>query len=431
MAQGSTVSRASWTIIDQGIVSLGNFVLAVTLARLLTPLDYGTYSLLVGAFFALQLATTSLVFYPLSVRIPTVDPDEQRGLSSASLVLSAGVCLPLGILIALAVIYFGRADILLPATLAFFLWQMQETLRRCLLSQFRHKAAVLGDAVSYIGQAVVFVAVVWLGHASLYSALLSMAATSAVAILIQAIQVGLIPPQTKHILSLFGEARSIGGWSLASNLMTVLRHQIPSWFLAVTEGAMAVATYQAVVNIVNVTNPMVFGLCNIIPQTAAAARPKGLQAAWHASRQYGLLGMPPTFGYYFLALIVPQVVLQIFYGSGSAYADQTYAARLLLLAWCLSYVGDVICAYLFGIVFASHALVVNAFGTVAVAALALPLSAAFGVPGACIAVLAANGARAAGAVFSLRRILAGDTRPLIDVEGLARDIRSGMRHVIR
>ena len=61
--------RASWTLVDQCVVSLGNFALNVQLARGLAVAEYGKFALFLGAIFALRCFDYSLISYPLSVRL--------------------------------------------------------------------------------------------------------------------------------------------------------------------------------------------------------------------------------------------------------------------------------------------------------------------------------------------------------------------------
>ena len=49
-----TIHRASWTLIDQGVVSFGNFLLNVLLARTLVEEEYGEFALFLGAIFILR-----------------------------------------------------------------------------------------------------------------------------------------------------------------------------------------------------------------------------------------------------------------------------------------------------------------------------------------------------------------------------------------
>ena len=68
--------RASWTLVDQCVVSLGNFALNVQLARDLAVADYGKFALFLGAIFVLRCFDYSLISYPLSVRLHSAPRDE-------------------------------------------------------------------------------------------------------------------------------------------------------------------------------------------------------------------------------------------------------------------------------------------------------------------------------------------------------------------
>jgi O-antigen/teichoic acid export membrane protein len=43
------IERASWTLVDQGVLSFGNFLLNVLLARTVSQEDYGEVALFLGA----------------------------------------------------------------------------------------------------------------------------------------------------------------------------------------------------------------------------------------------------------------------------------------------------------------------------------------------------------------------------------------------
>ena len=80
---------------------------------------------------------------------------------------------------------------------------------------------------------------------------------------------------------------AIGSWSLLNNVVSLLRIQILPWTLAAVGGTAAAASFQAALNVVNLTNPVILGLCNVIPQTAARAQQSGGNAeAWRAARVY-------------------------------------------------------------------------------------------------------------------------------------------------
>ena len=154
--------RGSWTLVDQCVVSLGNFALNVQLARDLAVADYGKFALFLGAIFALRCFDYSLISYPLSVRLHSAHRDEHAGLMANSALLAGALGFVLLLLLALGIQLLGGGDIL-PAASCYLAWQAQETMRRCLLANFRYRAAVAGDAVSFIGQAVAIAVLAWAG----------------------------------------------------------------------------------------------------------------------------------------------------------------------------------------------------------------------------------------------------------------------------
>src|SRR3954469_12892194 len=60
-------SRGIWAIADQGIVSLGNFLTTIILARTFGPEVYGVWSIIFGFMLFLNNLHASLIIYPLTV----------------------------------------------------------------------------------------------------------------------------------------------------------------------------------------------------------------------------------------------------------------------------------------------------------------------------------------------------------------------------
>ena len=401
------VHRASWTLVDQGLVSLGAFLVNVQLARQLTTEDYGTFALLFGGFLTLQLFNSSLLLYPMSIRLPVMHDTGKKQLQSATVLLVAGFSIPLSCVLALALYLLSRGDLILPALAAFLCWQMQETMRRGLLAEFRYSTAVVGDATAYYGQVAAIATLSATGELTLAHALEVMAGGYAVGAIIQAVQNRFSFRDVANLRQTAIEFCSIGSWSLLNNVVSALRIQIPPWTLAAAGGGAAAASFQAALNIVNLTNPVILGLCNVIPQTAARAQQSGGNAeAWRAARVYIWMGVPPILGYYAVVLIAPALFLRIFYGAGSPYLALTFDLQILALAWAIGYATDMTCSYLHGVNGARLALFINMFGMIAVAMMALPLIQTYGLTAGCIALLGANLVRLAASYHIQRRITA-------------------------
>ena len=177
MSGNHFIERASWTLVDQCVVSGGNFLLMVLLARSLSEEDYGEFALFLGAIFLLRTIDYSFISYPLSVRLCVANDDERARLLGNTVVLTVALSLVLVMLMALGTTLLERDNILLPACLCYLCWQAQETSRRFLLADFRYREAVHGDGVAYVGQVLLIAVLLWIDTITLSSSLYVMSAT--------------------------------------------------------------------------------------------------------------------------------------------------------------------------------------------------------------------------------------------------------------
>ena len=140
------------------------------LARTLSEEDYGEFALFLGAIFILRAIDYSLISYPLSVRLCVASDEEHAGLLGNTIRLAAALGLVLVVTMALGATLLEGGNIVLPAGLCFLCWQAQETSRRCLLADFRYRAAVPGDGIAFVGQALLIALVAWLDGITLPAA---------------------------------------------------------------------------------------------------------------------------------------------------------------------------------------------------------------------------------------------------------------------
>ena len=136
-------------------------------------------------------------------------------------------------------------NILLPACLCFLCWQAQETSRRCLLADFRYRAAVAGDGTAYVGQVLLIVLLAWLDDITLPSALYMMSATFAIGALVHASKLRFAWPDFTETRLLAREYFSVGKWSLVNYRARALSRQLFPWVLAGAAGTAATASLQA------------------------------------------------------------------------------------------------------------------------------------------------------------------------------------------
>jgi O-antigen/teichoic acid export membrane protein len=399
---------ASWTLADQAVVSLGAFLANVLLARRLPAPDYGAYSLLLGGFLTLQLFVSSLVLYPMSVRRSVLGGDDCARLMGVSLILAGGACVPLCAVLAVALSALGRADLLIPALACFLLSQLQQAARMGLLAEMRHHTALGGDTICYPGQVGAIAALGALDALTLTNALYGMAAMYGLAAAVQLGQLRIIFRRPLNIVGAVKDFWSIGGWSLGNNVVSILRVQVLLWMLAVYYGPATTGLLQAALNVVGVVNPIILGLCNVIPQTAARAQNQGKAHAWHAARPYAFVGFPPIVIFFGVLMAAPEIFLSAIYGPSWPYQEIVTAVRLLAIAGMVGYAAEMICSYLHGVDATKLAFVVNSVSTIAAAVAAPPLVLSLGLNGACLALVLASGARIAASQMILARMLADD-----------------------
>ena len=275
-----SLSRAGWTVADQLVVSLGNFLVNVQLARALPASEYGIFALLLGATFLIQSINVALLIYPLSMRVAASPGERDAGLTSSTLVMVAASNVVLALVLAAAAIVLGRADLTWAAVVFSVLWQVQDSLRRGLMAEFRHRAALIGDALTYLGQAALVLILARRGEITLVSALLAIASASAIGAALQLWQLGLPRPDLGGLGALLGSYWSSGRWAVVSALLTHVRTQIFPWILGIAHGPAATAGFQASANLANVLNPVLFGICNAISQATAQSKARaGMDAA--------------------------------------------------------------------------------------------------------------------------------------------------------
>jgi O-antigen/teichoic acid export membrane protein len=404
------VDRASWALVDQGVVSLGNFVLNVLLARYLIAADYGTFALFLGAIFTLRNIDWSLISYPLSVQLSAASAKERAGLLGNTMLLAAALGLTLFALLVLVIALLGAWDILLPAGLCYLSWQSQETMRRCLLANFRYRAAVTGDAASYVGQAVLIGVLAWMGALTLESALYTMSATFLVGALVHAAKLQFARPNLAQARTLAREYVSLGKWSMINYELVLRRVQLFAWALAIAGGAAATASLQAALNIANLMNPVILGIGNAIPQAAAQAYLSGgVAAAGSTARGYILFGLPPILAICVGGLLAPEILLRLLYGAASPYLDVSLSVQLLVVAGAVEYVAEMISKTLLGVQRGRLAFKVNVVGITATV-LTLPLIIPLGVVGACLGLAIAYSVRLVCAASAMAWVITSESR---------------------
>jgi O-antigen/teichoic acid export membrane protein len=332
-----------WAVADQGVVSLGNFLTTVLLARVLAPADYGVFAMLFGAMFLLNSLHAALVLYPLLLEAAVEGSSDLPTTISGGFIVTLLFDVLAASFLAFSCFKLQRWDLMAIVIPALVLWQLQETCRRGLIAQSRFIYAFWGDAVSYIGQ-FAGVWVLWrINRLSLVNIFAIVSLTSLAALVIQARQTGVVTPSLGIARRAVERSLRLGKWALLSHFAAMgPTIQMYVWLLGIFFASRDAAVMQALGNILGITNPVVVAMSGlIVPAAARAAVHGGHLGAWKCAKKYGLVFAMLVLPYSLLLLFLPRLALAFLYGRTSHYLDSAALLRWLVLCYALTYVAQV------------------------------------------------------------------------------------------
>jgi O-antigen/teichoic acid export membrane protein len=400
---------------DQALVSLGGFLTQVILARYLSPQDYGVFALIFGTLILLNVCHWALVAYPLSVIGASSSEERLRQLTGSSLLLTSLLALPFAAIITGVTLFLGRPQLVLWVVLASLTWQLQETLRRGLMAHLLHHTAFFGDAISYLGQGAIIWGLASHGGLTLPGAFAVVALTSAAAAAVQSLQLRLKFARFRETAALVTVYWRCGRWALGAHVTDTGTVQAFPWALAILHGPEQAAFFQAAINVLGITNPVLLGMMNLIVPSSARTQDAGeVRGTWRATKKYATLGFLAVAPCLLALLLWPKNVLAVFYGRSSVYLDLSGVVQLLALAYLIAYWFTVISAFFNGMKKASFVFGSELFGLAVALLLGVALAQHQGVLGAGVGVLLVYSARLIGASFFLSRLYRSGHRGRLD-----------------
>jgi len=375
-----------WAMADQGVASLGNFSTQILLARHLNQATYGIFALLYGIIIFANTLHAGLVTYPLAVRGAAADEEGLRTLAGESLYSTLLLSLPLVALLVVAAKVMGQIRTAPWAIACLVLWQLQEVPRRALMAHLRHRAAVTGDVVSYLGQVGLLWVLASRNQLAIDSAFGAIAVTSAAAAALQLVQVRVRFSLCRRAAGLIRHAWEVGCWAFLANVANGCAYQIFPWGLALYQGPAAAAVFQAITNPLGASRPVMTALGNlVVPDVARARAAQGRNAAWSASLKHAAGGALLIMPYFCLLFLWPSFWLKILYGSHSNYISYRAPLRVLVVGFVLLYITNFLGAVFYGLEQSLTVFKSQLAAAVAAIAIGVPLIIWFGVSGAAIA----------------------------------------------
>ena len=291
----------SWALFDQAVVSGGNFLTNLALIRTLVPSSYGAYALILNAMLFLNNLHTNMVAYPVCMAGAKSGDEQLRRVATGGLIATLLAVLTNAVLITIACFSIHKQSLIPVVTGAILFWQLQETLRTVFVCRLAYKRALPGDAVSYLGQAAVVAMICWLHVPSLSLVFWVILGSSLIAGVGQASQIRPTAIDRATLHSFFRELWQLGKWSTLAKVAAFFTFQAFPWLLAYTTGLPTVASFQALFQLVALSNPLLLGFNNLIIASIANRNRVSATSPWNAAvKQMRLAAV--LLGVYYTAL---------------------------------------------------------------------------------------------------------------------------------
>jgi O-antigen/teichoic acid export membrane protein len=268
---------------DQAVVSAASFATTVIIGRYADASQLGAYAIAISVLASLYTTQGSLITLPFSIQRhrPVGTPAEFAGSSLLQGILLAAVAASLLAVIGLGLFVGGArpeaAAITwaLAAVTQFAL--LREFARRFAFTHLKVAHALLLDAAVAAMQLAMVGALAWSGRMSAVTALGALGLSSGLAGL-----GWLYVARAEFAIRLAGLRASVrhgwrlGKWLFVKQAITQIQDFITYWLSAAIAGAAVTGVFAACMSVVAFSNPVIFGLSNILaPRSVLAWREGG------------------------------------------------------------------------------------------------------------------------------------------------------------
>ena len=384
--------KAFWVLGDQGFASLGNFLSNLIIARTLGLAELGLYGILYELGLFLNSMHAATVLFPLNVKGAVADGRAKFArLAGRSLTYTLVLAPGLGAVMFATGTAMDRATLGLWATVALVAFQVQETLRRSLIARMRYRAAAWGEAISYLGQAATLYVLASAKMLTLASAYQAFAATSALAAIVQAMQVRPRVALPRESLHLAAGTWDLSRWVLYGNLMNLFTGTLFYWNLAFWSGREVLGVVMGLMNVIRVSNPLVLAFASVIVPTVARARGRaGFAAARRMLFGYGSVAVSGLAALFMVPFAFPARVLHLFYPhNGDQYVAHAHLLQVMVMTALCMVSKDVLGAFFNAVERPRLNFLGQAVYTLSIVLVGMPLTARMGLDGLVIGAFCA------------------------------------------
>ena len=275
-------SKFVYALLDQGVVSVGNMVVAASVARYCGAAEFGIFILALRSLDVINQLSSVLIWGPYIFNMPTVGDgrrDEYRGsvLMHQLTASSIGVALLLGFgMWARSVGSVEYSRLFVPLALPSVAIVFREFTRRMYFAHFRFKEALITDAITVALQVSGVLSLMHRGTLGFVTALWSLAGGCTVLVVYWMVRElrGLRFAGDGYMDDLRMNMQ-LGRWFFGSNMILLGSLQVSPWLLSATSGTVSVAAYGVCESVVNIPRVALTSMQNAMGPTMAKAFAEG------------------------------------------------------------------------------------------------------------------------------------------------------------
>ena len=382
-------SRISWVLLDQMVVSGGNFLLGVLIARFLGITAYGEYVLLWIAATVLFTLQQSLIIVPMMSLGPKLSAHKTteyyRSLTYQQLLFGIAGSMLMSLLVYILLRWNDLdTSIIMPFCAALFTWLWQDYVRRYFFTTERAKSAFVSDVLAYASRIGLLIAISMRGQLNLGSVFWLIAATSLL---------GLIPGwsflRQAHASSalLMQNMRNhwrIGKWLAGSTMLQMTTSEGPFAVAGALLGAEVVGGLRATWNVLGMIHILFQGMDNLVPvQGAKIFATQGIDALTTYLKKFTLLGGSLTLFAMLVVVVFPEFWVKLFYGE--EFLEYAWITRIQALIFILIFLAHPLMYGLRAVEYTKPEMHVNAVAALVGAVLVFPMTYWWGSAGNMLA----------------------------------------------
>jgi O-antigen/teichoic acid export membrane protein len=372
--------REAWALGDQSIISATNFLTNVILARFTGLREYGVFALAWMSVLFVNSIQLALVISPMMSVGPKQEKEARPSYYGAVLVQELAL-----VSVCFAVVYaglrlvgrhIGHVDVgylALPLAVSSFAYLMQDFVRRYFFATLQSHRAVLDDALSYLTQLPILIALHWLHRLNTVTALWAMAGTSLLGLAVACFWIEPLEFSRAKIREISMQHWKIARWLTASAVLQWTSGNLFVVAAPVYYGAAAAGVLKASQNLMAATHVWFQGLDNVVPPEAARRLHEGgvrRMLAYVRSILFKWGGLTLVFA--LLMGSAPSFWLRLVYGPEMA--QYGYVLRLYALLYVLIYIGSPLRAGLLALEFTAPVFWSYLAMTVFSVSLAIPMA---------------------------------------------------------